>query len=580
MPERITSILSLVRSPTITKKDTSVGLGWVESNKISTNCSITYSLSNAAKHVSLSTPVNFLNYINVDVRLSYDSFTDQPYSVVNLNYIIPEVKDINFSIGGHFNFNPKDASNRLPFYNRLPFKDVSSNSYHYSIFLYDNKPVDPGDQRYLPTFDFAFKGEEINFTTNFVKPIQFDNIKTPLSPINSVSNFSWRKGTAKDIYKDLKWGYSLNNFLIGGDYSLVTRTDPDVIDLPTEPPVNPEVITFVNIVNIVTLPARTPVQFDNLALSYDIDSVAWTISFNVATKVMRDLVKPTGVTVTELEVNVNGELFIVFIGKTSTSTGVDESGKVQRRIKCSGWSVSKLLSHPYHVRRSHVETSSSTPAGILAAELTGTGFTGVWGSVSWTIPANTFTYIDKTPLAALSELAQVVGAVIVPDPASKNISIKPRYPLSPWAWSVSGADINLSENTFFTMDTEWIPQESPDSIYIYGEAATGVAVKAVRSGQPGTKTLPTIVSKYFTDTIPATERGRIEVAKNGFKEVIPVTTYVNPTDGIIQPLALINVTESDGITSWKAQVIGVSLNLKRQGNALVQTIQLEKHYDI
>ncbi len=580
MTERIISIISFKNNLDFNKPDTVINFPWKDSVKISVSNDFNYLKNVSSKHSSLSMSVDRYLELNTSTIISYDKFGDFIHQNIDTIYVIPDLKDVSCYFGKVIPTYAEDMVSNLPYYENIPFKDVSQDYYHNSVYLFNDKPIPPGEFRYTPTLDFSFNSDLIGFTGDFIKPIDYGSLLSPLSPINSVSNFPWKKAGIVDIVQDLKWGYSINNFLVGGSTEINYPIDEDAITPPIDPPTSTEVITFVNVVNIVTLPARTPVLFDNLSLSIDLDSVSWSVSFDVGNETMRDLVKPIGTTVTELEVNINGELFIVFVAKTSTTKKVSTKHVIEKRIKCTGWSVHKLLTHPYHVRRSHVETSQSTPAGLLSGELIGTGFTAVWNSASWTIPANTFTYIDKAPLAAISELAQVVGAVIIPDPASKAFTIKPRYPISPWLWSGSGADISLSENSFFSMDTEWIPQESPDSIYIYGDAATGVAVKAVRQGYAGIKTLPTVVNKYFTDTIPALERGRIEVASNGYKEVIPISTYVNPADGILKPLQLVNVTESDGITSWKAQVISVALNLKRQGNALVQSIQLEKHYDI
>ena len=520
---------------------------------------------------------------NIGLSLDWDKFQSQTNVVSELNYDGINPRDSSFYFGETTLTISTDITGSLPYYGLLPWVDTTLGDNFSHVYLYDDKLNPPEDQRYIPTLDFHFNGldvEEMGFTADFIKPIDYDKLKTRLSPVNVAHEHPWSRTQLVDIYQQLKWGYSINNFLVGGVVKTYYPVDPEAVTPPAEPPVSTEVITFVNIVNIVKLPERTPVGFDNLQLSFDIDSVAWNVSFDVSNQASFDLIKPTKASTIELEIDINSELFNVFIGRTTTTTGVDDSGTVQRKINCKGWSVHKLLTHPYHVRRSHVETSSSTPAGLLSAELTGTGFTGTWNTASWTIPANTFTYIDKAPIAAISELTQAVGGVIIPDPDAKAFTVQPRYPVSPWSWNSVGVDINLSESNFFSIDTEWFPQESPDSVYCYGEATTGVAVKCVRAGQPGTKTLPTVVSKYFTDTIPATERGRIEVAKNGYKEIVPITTYVNPTDGIMQPLQLVQVTQIDGITTWRGMVVGVTLNLKRNGNALVQTIQLERHYDI
>jgi len=410
----------------------------------------------------------------------------------------------------------------------------------------------------------------VEVTSDHVYSNRFNNT------VDVVSDLSWGRVGTVDIAKSLNYGYSINNFIVGGSTNTDYLIDEEATIPPPEPPPIHEVITFVNVINVVVLPERTAINFTNLTLATDIDSVAWVLNLDVADQVSLDLIKPQGLTVKEVEVDVNGLKFVMFIGRTSTSLKADENGKTVRRIKCTGWSTVKKLSYPYSAKRSHVETSSATPSGLLVGELSGTGFTGTWNSVSWTIPADVFGYIDKTPLAAISELAQSVGAIIVPDLTTGAFTVEPRYPISPWDWSTAVPDRILNEASFFSMDTEWIPAESPDSIYVYGEEK-GVGVKCVRNGTAGLITLPDVVDKHITDTIAGTERGRIEVAKNGHKENIPVTTYVDE-NGIIMPQMLVEVNAVGGGV-WYGMVTGVALSLKRNGNAIVQSVQIERHYE-
>jgi len=334
----------------------------------------------------------------------------------------------------------------------------------------------------------------------------------------------------------------------------------------------------VNIVNIVKLPERTPIEFVDFTLATDLDSIAWTVNFTIASQTSLDILKPVGLTTVEVEININGELFVCFIGRTATSLSVDDSGMKKNSWKCVGWSKTKLLSHPYTRKRSFTETSDSTPAGLINDELSGTSFTASWNSVNWTIPANVYSYLEKAPLAAIAELAESVGAVIIPDPTNNSFTVEKYYPTSPWNWAITAPDFNLSETEFYTINTEWLPKESPDSIFVYGEETGGAAVKCVKTGTAGVLTLPTVINKYITDTVAGTERGRIEVAKNGYKEIIPVTTYVDPVDGIIKPRSLLEITTSAGET-WKGMVIGTSINIKRQGTAVIQSLNIERHYD-
>ena len=439
--------------------------------------------------------------------------------------------------------------------------------------------VNPDSEwRYLPTSDFVIDSELVSFTTDFVEPLDYDLVKTVLSPVGSNSSYPWNRTRIVDIYKNLTYGYGLNNFLVGGGVGVDYTVDDDAINPPIDPPPQAGVIKVVNVINVVKLPERTPINFTDFTLALDLDSVSWVVNFTISSQASLDILKPVGLTTVDVEININGEIFIVFIGRTSTSLNAKQGGGISRAFKCTGWSRTKLLSYPYHARRSHVETSSSTPAGLVNDELTGTGFTATWNSPSWTIPANIFSYFEKAPLAAIAELAEAVGAVIVPTSDADSFTIEPRYETSPWDWDIASVDRTLNESEFFTMDTNWVPQQAPDSIYVYGEEGGGVAVKCVKSGTAGLVTLPTIVNKYITDTIAGTERGRIEVSRAHFQEIIPVTTYVDAVEGIIKPRELLQVNALAG-GNWRGMVTQTTVSCKRNGSAVIQSLNIEVHYE-
>jgi hypothetical protein len=452
-------------------------------------------------------------------------------------------------------------------------------TYSFQMVNLQGSKLDPlREFRYLPTSDFQIDSELIGFTSDFIEPIDLTVIRTRLSPVDQGTNFPWSRTRVVDIYQELSYGYSINNFLVGGSVGTDYLTDDDAINPPPDPPAVGGVTKIVNVINVVKLPERTPIDFVDFTLATDLNSIAWVVNFTIGSQASLDILKPVGLTTIEVEININGELFVCFIGRTKTIISAKQGGGVQKSYKCTGWSATKTLSHPYSTKRSHTETSASTPAGLLNDELTGTGYTGTWSSPTWTIPANVFTYLEKSPLAAITELADSIGSVIIPHATDKTLEVKPYYPVSPWDWDLAIADFNMNETEFYSMDTEWLPKESPDSVYVYGEETGGIAVKCVKTGTAGIVTLPTVVNKYITDTIAGTERGRIEVAKNAFKEIVPVTTYVDANDGIIKPQSLLSITPLTG-TTWKGMVIGTSIAIKRNGTAVVQSLQIERHYD-
>lgn len=379
----------------------------------------------------------------------------------------------------------------------------------------------------------------------------------------------------QDIDQTLRWGYGLNNFIVGGSTNIPSNPEDGLV----EPPdgeiiehINYEVYRVVNIVNIKVAGTNNTIQFDNFSIQTDIESFAWTVTFDVLDKASFELIRPVGRTLKTIDIEINNETFTLVVAKGSIQR---RQGKVVYR--CSGWSRTKLLADPYAAKRSYKDTQARTAAQIVDMELTGTGFNYTWSTVDWQVPVGVHSYQDKTPLGAIIALAESVGAVIVPHPSLLQFDIRPHYPVSPWQWDSAGLNRSMNELQFFEISNDPVPKPNPDGVYVYGEDNNGVGVKAVRSGKPGTALLPDVVNKYITDNVAGQERGRVEVSKNCFIDRYTMTTYVDE-NGIIKPHELVRFTDTDGGT-WRGMVLSVKVDCNRVGTALIQTIQVARFYD-
>lgn len=406
--------------------------------------------------------------------------------------------------------------------------------------------------------------------------------KTPIQPTGTPFLFNFKKSLNQvDIDKTINWGYGLNNFVIGGITRLPSKVDEDV--KPPEPhePIKHKdygVYRIVNIVNIKLIPTGEIIHFDNFTISRDIDSFAWTATFDVLDRASYNLIKPEGRTLKNVEININGKKFVVFIGKSSTSRKASSNGAVSEVFKTTGWSRLKMLSNPYSRKRSFTDSQARTAAQIATNELTGTGFDVEWNTIDWLIPLGVHSYQDKTPIGAILSLVNSIGGVIEPYSNEDKFKVKPYYPVSPWNWDKTETQIDreMNETQFFTIDSETVPKENPDGVFIYGEEK-GVGVKAVRQGKPGSDLLPDVVDKYITANTAGQERGRQEVAKNSFIEKIPMTTYIDE-NGIIMPQELIEFTTPEG-DKWRGMVLQTSVACQRIGTALAQQITVARFFD-
>tara|TARA_B100000902_G_scaffold399928_1_gene473708 strand:- start:4668 stop:6479 length:1812 start_codon:yes stop_codon:yes gene_type:complete len=383
------------------------------------------------------------------------------------------------------------------------------------------------------------------------------------------------KADSLDYVQTIRWGYSLNQFIVGGVTTIPNNPEDGVVIPPDDEVIehiNYEVYRVVNSVIIKETTTGSTVNFDSFTISHDIESFAWTVQFDVLDKDSFELIRPVGRTLKVVDIQVNDETFTLVVAKGSIQR---RQGKVVYR--CSGWSRTKLLADPYAAKRSYKDTQARTAAQIVNMELTGTGFDYTWSTVDWQIPVGIHSYQDKTPLGAIIAVAESVGAVVVPHPTLAQFDIRPYYPVSPWQWDSAGLNRSMNELQFFEISNDPVPKPNPDGVYVYGEDNNGVGVKAVRNGKPGTALLPDVVNKYITANVAGQERGRVEVSKNCFIDRYTMTTYVDE-NGIIKPHELVRFTDTDGGT-WRGMVLSVKVDCNRVGTALIQTIQVARFYD-
>jgi len=410
------------------------------------------------------------------------------------------------------------------------------------------------------------------------------NAQLPFSRVNVVGGLSTtdvglsmsfvNTPTPQDVNRSINWGYGLDNFLVGG-VSVPSTPAPDAI----EPPdgtiiehINYEVFIAVNSVIITVEPGGQNIEFENFTISRDIESFAWTASFDVPTKEHFDLIRPQGKIIKTVLVDINGQQFRLFV-----SRGRRQISHGKSVYQCVAWSNTKLLADPYSTKKDFTDTAQRTAAQIVDQELTGTGFTYTWSTVDWLIPQGVHSYQNKTTLGAIIDLAASVGAVVVPSPDQDRIDIQPYYPVSPWQWSSQTPSRTMDERQFFEIGSETVPKENPDGVYVYGEENSGVGLKTVRNGKPGNNLLGDIVNKYVTENTAAQERGRVEICRNSFIEVLTMATYVDENN-IIMPQELIRFTDLEN-NQWDGMVLSVRVTCQQVGRALTQSITVARFYD-
>lgn len=467
-------------------------------------------------------------------------------------------------------FRKLDRSVSALFYNVLPYVDIGSKGRYRKVDLYFDKPKKPDDYRYLPTADFVISDELIGFTGDFFEPIDFDKLKTVMSPVGMPTTMSWKRPTPVNANKRINWGYGVNAFIVAGGTVNVYIVDPDELE-PSDPEPKPQVkvITIVNDVTVVALPSRQPILFSELQLKRDHESFAWACDITISDPVSFALIKPTSASYTDIEIDINGNKWVCFVGSSSKRTAF---GKQEYRIK--GYSRTALLQEKYSGTANYANNTQMLASQLVTDVLGTINFSSTWNTTDWLVPALTLTYQGKSPIQGIAQIANAVGGIIVPSLTSDEFSIEPWCKTSPWNWQ----DLNdlpvLDSANSYSVDEDYMPAQQADSVFVSG-ATNGLIARCSLNNTLGNNLLPTIQDPLITDQVSARERGRIALAKSGHKENVPINTFVESGVPLNLPGNMVNV-QIDG-DNWNGMISSISITVRNQGSVVTQQLSVLRH---
>lgn len=389
----------------------------------------------------------------------------------------------------------------------------------------------------------------------------------------------WGAPVARNVFVRLRWapGAPFNS-----GYTIPFSGDPDLP--PGSTIVIPPLSVYFMIPNlsIIRTSDSTDLNAIDCSIHYDVSSYSWTFQANCP-RASLAFVDPNTRSDPELvQINNNGYLFNMIVESYVDARKFGGTG-----VQIAGRSRSALLGAPYAPRATFTEASSKDASQLATDALAGTGWTLVWGAVDWLVPGGTFTYADKTPIEAVAQIVNAIGAVLFCDPETLTLTVQPMYATSPWAWSGATPFASIP-NAFWTdLSGQWEGQGTPafDGVYVSGQNG-GVVGLVKLTGTAGANQLPPVNDALIVHTDARRERGRIELAK-GLKrktETIKMPVLLAPASGtnpgIIPPGALIEVAEQDAVDgtpgpTWLGQVMSVQVD--SQKGKVRQTLAVERH---
>ncbi len=372
-----------------------------------------------------------------------------------------------------------------------------------------------------------------------------------------------RRDQVRDCGLQARWGPGGTNFARDSVPSIapwgIEIGQPgeggDPIIIPVQ-----QVYIVIHDISVIRQSDSFPIDAESVNLSLNADSWAWGFSAVLLGKDALDAVMPTAGEPVVLEVTVNGTTWHVMVEDWAENR---EFGK--RSISVKGRGVSAELASPYELPESGVETSARTIQQLMDERLPlGSSWTVAWhfGMQDWLIPAGAYSWQDKSPIANIYAIASSVGMAVVPDPSSKTLYIQPRYPVLPWDFEATSADLIVPDSAILQLQKQQAIQTQANAVYIHGQETGGVLLRAYLEGTAGDKLAATHTSPLITQSDAAYVCGARILAQHYQQPEVRSVTLPMGGDmalGQIGQLLQVNV----GTDDHKGVVNGVALNVTR-----------------
>jgi len=395
-------------------------------------------------------------------------------------------------------------------------------------------------------------------------------------PHEQIEHAPWGNATPREIIVRIRWKAGAQH---AGGYTTPWNNVPPLPPGSTIVIPPREVYFMIPSLTIIRTSDSADLNAIDCQLRYDISSYAWTFQANIPRASLALVDPKTHDEPVLVQISVNGYLFNVIVEAYTDSRKFGVSS-----VQITGRSRSALLGPPYAPLTTFTETSSKDASQLATDALADTGWTLIWNAPDWLVPGSTFTYADKTPIEAVAQVVNSIGAVLYCDPEELTLTVNPMYPTSPWAWGDATPFASIPNAFWTNIDGQWEGQGAPDYNGVYVSGQNGGVVGLVKlTGTDGAKQLPAVNDPLITDIDAGRERGRIEIAKGTKQKTETVSMPVLPAPasdvnpGIIPPGTLLEIDDIDGST-WRGQAMSVEINAQRSsGFSVRQLLPIERH---
>lgn len=381
---------------------------------------------------------------------------------------------------------------------------------------------------------------------------------------------SWAAPAPTDTASNLPWGEGQRLWPPITPVEWTSDTTPiDQNPAPPDPDIaeHYEMATDLTVKDVAT---GTALSVDGVAISLDIDSFAWKLSCRVLNSASMALCQPPAL----ISVSTMGYEW-QFVVESYTRT---RDMKMTWQLSAS--SQSRQLDAPWVAPGTHLQTTPINFKQAVEACLPA-GWTADWHAsiTDYTIPANAWSYSGKTNKAALADVLDAIGAVVVPDLSTKTLHIQPRYKLAPWEYNDTGInpDAIINQAMILSESGEYRPGQTVNGVWVSGSNDTGVVVEVKRAGTAGDELAEDVYHDLITASTAGQQRGKQIIAAAGSKTLVTLETIITDemaSPGLVLPGMMVEVQSDD---TWRGIVL--SCDVKDPGAArITQTLTIERSH--
>jgi hypothetical protein len=361
--------------------------------------------------------------------------------------------------------------------------------------------------------------------------------------------------------------------------------DPDITPIDGLFTPIQKVYYMLNSAFIKRLPGNEDIEFESVNISIDRNSWTWSFDITISSKDYLDLIKPSGSTLVDIQININGWQWTCRVEDWSESISFG-----RRSWSVSGRSPSVELGEPYFVEPSfsNIEEHGGQ---IVDRILSGTGWSANWDYdefnpyTEWLIPASALNLYDSSKIHQMQTIIQSVNAFVQTNADtddSQEFLIKPKYWKNPWKWSSDIVPaVMLNDSVCHEIGRSNKIIKTVNSVIVSGDNQ-GIIVDAVKDGTAGDMAAPMDINSLITTQDAGRERARHIIGNSGFwiNHSMRLFSLMPPgqAPGLLLPGTFIQMSET-GLTPWIGQTTGVMIIAQwNNGLNVSQTIEVEQFY--